>query len=145
MCLKLRLVKRPFTSRSKQCEGWDTKLDRFLAKNQHNQRKLLCFVNICSPDLFKSVKYDFQSKFSMSRISSIFRKWYFVTKIVLTYIRWEKIVLVMEKTFEIRGWRPRIFKIFEITRTIYSNSEKSEQFLVTECFFNLFLEVSHVW
>ena len=25
-------------------------------------------------------------------------------------------------------------KIFEITRQIYSNSERSEQFLVTECF-----------
>ena len=35
-------------------------------------------------------------------------------------------------------------KIFEITRTIYSNSERSEQFLVTECFFNLFLEVSQI-
>ena len=40
--------------------------------------------------------------------------------------------------------REKIFKIFEITRTIYSNSERSEQLLVTECFFNLFLEVSHV-
>ena len=39
-----------------------------------------------------------------------------------------------EKTFEIRGWRPRICKIFEITRLIYSNCERSEQFLVTECF-----------
>ena len=27
---------------------------------------------------------------------------------------------------------------------IYSNSERSEQFLLTECFFNLFLEVSHI-
>ena len=52
---------------------------------------------------------------------------------------WEKIVLVIEKSFEIRGWRPRICKNFEISRTIYSNSERSEQFLVTECFFNLFL------
>ena len=26
---------------------------------------------------------------------------------------------------------------------VYSNSERSEQFLVTECFFNLFLEVSY--
>ena len=34
---------------------------------------------------------------------------------------------------------------FEITGTIYSNSERSEQFLVTECFFNLFLEVSHIY
>ena len=33
-------------------------------------------------------------------------------------------------------------KLFEVTRTIYSN--RSEQFLVTECFFNLFLEVSHI-
>ena len=28
-------------------------------------------------------------------------------------------------------------------RSIYSNSERSEQFLLTECFFNLLLEVSH--
>ena len=59
---------------------------------------------------------------------------------------WEKIVLVIEKslkTFEIRGWRLRICKNFETTRIIYSNCERwSEQYLVTECFFNLFLEVS---
>jgi hypothetical protein len=48
---------------------------------------------------------------------------------------------VIEKFFEIGGWRPRICKNFEITRRIYSNSEWSDQFLVTECFFNLFLEV----
>ena len=48
----------------------------------------------------------------------------------------------LRKTFEIRGWRPRICKNFEITRTICSNSERSEQFLVTECFFNLFLRFS---
>ena len=35
-------------------------------------------------------------------------------------------------------------KFFEITRTIYSNSERSEQFLVTECFFTFFLEVSYI-
>ena len=57
---------------------------------------------------------------------------------------WEKKVLVIEKNFEIRGWRPRIYKNFEITRTIYSNSERLEQFLVTECFFNLFLDVLHI-
>ena len=33
------------------------------------------------------------------------------------------------KTFEIRGWRPRMSKSFEITRSIYSNSERSVQFL----------------
>ena len=40
-------------------------------------------------------------------------------------------------------WNSRLkakkLKFFEITRTIYSNSERSEQFMVTECFFNLFL------
>ena len=51
-------------------------------------------------------------------------EWYFVTKIVL----------VIEKTSEIR---PRICKKFEIIRTINSNSESSEQFLVTDCFFQL--------
>ena len=44
-----------------------------------------------------------------------------------------------KKRFEIQGWRPRICKIFEITGTI--SHIRSEQFLVTECFFNLFLEV----
>ena len=40
----------------------------------------------------------------------------------------------MRKTLEIRGWRPRICKFFEITITIYSNSERSEQFLLTNAF-----------
>ena len=51
----------------------------------------------------------------------------------LTYCE-KKIVPVSRKTFEIWGWRPRICKFFEITETIYSNSERSEQFLVTEWF-----------
>ena len=45
------------------------------------------------------------------------------------------------KTFEIQGWRLRIYKNFDITKTIVSISERSEEFLVTECFFN-FLEKS---
>ena len=52
------------------------------------------------------------------------RKWYFVTKIVLTYCE--------KKLF---AWSRKIFKIFEITRTIYLNSERSEQFLVTKYHF----------
>jgi hypothetical protein len=44
--------------------------------------------------------------------------------------------------FEAECWEFK--KKIEITRTIYSNSEGSEQFLVTECFFNLFLEVYHI-
>ena len=37
---------------------------------------------------------------------------------------------------------PRICKLFNITITIYSNSERAEQFLKQNAFSNLFLEVS---
>ena len=47
--------------------------------------------------------------------------WYFVTKIVLTYCE-KKMFYLSRKPFEIRGWRLRICKNFEIIRTIYSNS-----------------------
>ena len=49
---------------------------------------------------------------------------------MLPKLFWPTILLV-EKYFEIRGWWLRICKI---PKTIYSNSERSEQFLVTECF-----------
>ena len=48
-----------------------------------------------------------------------------------------------EKLLKFEAEGREFAKNFEITKTIYSNSERSEQFLVTECFFNLFLEVSH--
>ena len=44
--------------------------------------------------------------------------------LVFFFPKREKNVLVIEKS-----WRPRICKIFAITRTIYSNSERSLQFL----------------
>ena len=40
----------------------------------------------------------------------------------------------VRKTLEIRGWRLRICKMFEIARAIYSNSERSEQFLKPNSF-----------
>ena len=76
----------------------------------------------CTVEYFSQNKFNFQ------------KTWYSLTKIVLTYNE-KKIDLVIKKNFWIRGWRRRIWKIFEITRKIYSNSESSEQFLVTECFF----------
>ena len=113
------------------------------------------------PCLFQSLEY--QKKILDRYTNNVFKLWkvrkiyeigclfyfswrflcYFVTKIVLTYCE-KKLFKGLRIFFEIQGWRPRICKIFEITRTIYSNSERSEQFLVTECFFNLFLEVSHI-
>ena len=60
--------------------------------------------------------------------------WYFVTKIVRTYCE-KKIVLVIEKFFWNLRLKAENMKIFEITRTIDSNSKRSEQSLVTEWFF----------
>ena len=53
---------------------------------------------------------------------------------------WEKIVLVIEIFF----WNSRMKAKNLINSTICSDSERPEQFLATECFFNLFLEVSHM-
>ena len=44
---------------------------------------------------------------------------------------WKKMFWWSSKYFEIRGWRLRICKNFEVTRTICSNSERSEQFFFT--------------
>ena len=40
-----------------------------------------------------------------------------------------------EKLLKFESEGREFAKYFEITRTIYSNSERAEQFLVTECFF----------
>ena len=40
----------------------------------------------------------------------------------------------MRKDFEIRGWRLTICKIFEITKTIYSNSERAVKVLKQNAF-----------
>ena len=55
---------------------------------------------------------------------------------------WEKNVPVIEKNVWNSRLKAKNSQIFEKTRTITSNSERSEKFLVTEWFFNLFLEVS---
>ena len=104
--------------------------------------KVLCYI-------FRHVQFSCQSTVLIENGLTFFTKshfnfkgkrgWYFITKLVLTYCE-KKMFKWSRKTFEIRGWRPRICKIFEITRTIYSYSERSEKKLVTERFFNLFLE-----
>ena len=53
-----------------------------------------------------------------------------------------KLFLSPKKTW---AWRPRISKILEITRTIYSKGERSVNLLGTKNFFNLFLEVSQIY
>ena len=48
-----------------------------------------------------------------------------------------------EKLLKFKAEGQKFEFFFEITGTICSNSERSEQILVTECFFNLFLEISN--
>jgi hypothetical protein len=55
----------------------------------------------------------------------------------------KKKILVIEKK-KIRGWSSRICINFEITRKICWKSESSEQFLVTECYFN-FKSIMEFW
>ena len=74
--------------------------------------------------------------------STLFLLW----KMVFCYqncsdLLWEKIVLVIEKDFWNLRLKAENLQIFETTKSVGSNSERSEQYLVTECFFNLFLEV----
>jgi hypothetical protein len=49
-----------------------TKLERFLQKNQHNQRKLLNFENWVNGKASKSAKTCLSELFSMSKIIRIF-------------------------------------------------------------------------
>ena len=62
------------------------------------------------------------------------RVWYFIIYRNCSDLLWKKMFKWSRKTFEIRGGRLRICKMFEITRTIYSNSERSEQFLKQNAF-----------
>ena len=49
-----------------------TKLERFLPKNLHTQRKLSNFENWPNGEVSKVPKLDFQSQFSVSKIIQIF-------------------------------------------------------------------------
>ena len=79
-------------------------------------------------------------KNSPNSIATVFvcKKWYFVTKIVLTFYE-KKIVLVIEKNV----WNSRLKA--ENLQTFWDpKNNLFKQLLVTKCFFNMFLEVSHI-
>ena len=114
-----------------------------------NTEEKLKRLNICFDQCSLLEKVVIEPKYGKSIYERIIIKKSTCEEMVFCYqncsdLLWEKLFYLSRKTFEIRGWRPRICKSFEITRTIYSHSERSEQFLVTECFFNLFLEVSQI-
>ena len=59
--------------------------------------------------------------------------WYFITKMVLTYCE-KKCSSDPKSSLKFEAEGRKFAKKIEITRTIYSNSERLEQFLVTGCF-----------
>ena len=65
-----------------------------------------------------------------------------INGILLPKLFWptvRKIVTWSRKTFEIQGWRQRICKMFEITRTIYSNMWKFRTMFGNRMLFQLIL------
>ena len=83
-------------------------------------------------------------KSQLKHNGAFFRQnWYFVTKLFWPTVRkkcssdWEKLL-----KFKAEDWE--FAKILRSLEQFFSNSERSEQILVTECFFNLFLEVSQI-
>ena len=55
----------------------DTKLERFLPKNQHAQRELLNFENWCNGELSESAKILLSKSIFMSKIIGIFLNFIF--------------------------------------------------------------------
>ena len=72
------------------------------------------------------------------------QNWYFVSKIIFPNCEKKKLFSWSRKTFEIRGWRVRICNIFEITRTIYCNRERSQFFEQNFFCLHLFMQVSQI-
>ena len=63
------------------------------------------------------------------KMISLLKIWYFVLKIVVTCVLEEKMFLWYKKTWQILGLHRQIYKLFEITITVYSYIERSEQLL----------------
>jgi hypothetical protein len=91
----------------------------------------------CSSDREKHLKFEAEGQeFEISRTILIPK---------CSDLLWEKNVLVIKKTLKLEAEGQEFAKnLRSLNRTIYSNSESSEQFLVTEWFFNFFLEVFHI-
>ena len=56
---------------------------------------------------------------------------------------WEKVSDWLRKTFEIQAENREVAKFLRSVEQLIQ-TERSEQFLVPECFFNLFLKVSDI-
>jgi hypothetical protein len=112
------------------------KKEKWCSASSHSDTLLqICLAGLmsCQNDLFILEKHD----------GKLFTcHFYFLRNALMVFcyqncsdLLWDKIVIVIEKNFENLRLKAENLQNW----TIYSNSERSEQFLVTECFFNLFL------
>ena len=115
------------------CQANSTFLGRFFYTGQQQPwTSLQNFKIKSSTPLFtfifmSKMSYWSTFKFWLNYRHCLSQKWYFVIKIALTYCE-KKLFEWSRKTCEIWEWKLRIYKKFEITKTIYSNSKMSEQF-----------------
>ena len=91
--------------------------------------KVVCLLVFLSMYLFCAEPFHNGLKYFLKDHSYLYVPWSQMITMIFCYqngsdLLWEKIVLANKKTFEKCGWRPRIGKMFEINRTVYSNSER---------------------
>ena len=85
--------------------------------------------NLCNEDVISQNKTENICNLHV-HICHLKNKWYFVSKIVLTYC--EKFFFCdLENLLQNSMLKAKSFQILEITRTIYSNKERLEQFFET--------------
>ena len=114
---------------------YHSRIIKYWKKKENNRENQ---IQILRPRVFKKIGIKWPSmshQFWLSNLRVLFVEWVFCYQNFL----------VIEKNI----WNSRLkaenLQNFEITRTIYSNSERSEQFVVTECFLNVFLEVFQIY
>ena len=103
----------------------------------------------CGKFLFKALrKLLFKGSFRLNFINFTITHMY--TGILFRKLFWltvrKNCSSDQEKLLKMRWWRPIFFwNILGINRTIYSNSDRSEQILKQNTFFNLLLDISQIF
>ena len=109
------------------CLMYNTQVTSITIPTARNRNGIL-LPKLFWPTVRKNCPWDREKRF-WDHKNNLFKQW----KVRTIFGNGMLVLKVSHIKFEIRGWRPRICKNFEITRTICLNSERSEQFLVTEC------------
>ena len=119
----------------------------FSKTSKYNLNKFSSYNFSCmflNPIIFSNLNSNWSNFLYLRNLQEQVKKSILLLEIVLTFHCLNRLFMWSQKVCKFSAFSLEFQKIFSITRTIFSNSERSEQFLVTECFFNLFLEVSQI-